>query len=53
MMDSLREKMKILNARSITESAEVESFNIAVYDSKETADKAQSHVQELLGGFAE
>ena len=55
IMDSLREKMEILNARSITEFefAEGESFIIAVYDSKETADKAQPHAQELLGGFAE
>lgn len=47
MMDSLKEKMKILTVQSITEFefAEGKSMIIAVYDSKETANTALPHKQ--------
>ena len=53
--DGLRERMKTLNAQSIrvVEVDEGTTFMIAIYDSKESADKAKPHAQEILGGMAE
>ena len=53
--DGLRERMKTLNAQSIrvVEVDEGTSFMIAIYDSKESADKAKLHAQEMLAGMAE
>ena len=53
--DGLRERMKTLNAQSIrvVEVDEGTTFMIAIYDSKESADKAKPHAQEMLAGMAE
>ena len=53
--DGLRERMKTLNAQSIrvVEVDEGTIFMIAIYDSKEIADKVKPHAQEMLAGMAE
>ena len=47
--------MKTLNAQSIrvVEVDEGSTFIIAIYDSKESADKAKPHAQEMLAGMTE
>ena len=53
--DGLRERMKTLNAQSITEVevGEGVSITIGVYNSKEDADKAVPRVQEIMSDFGE
>ena len=47
--------MKTLKAQSIivVEVDEGTTFMIAIYDSKESANKAKPHTQEMLAGMAE
>ena len=54
-MDSLRDVLKTLNPHSITEVkvGEGESVMIAIYNSKEDAEKAKPRAQEIMSEFGD